>query len=348
MKDTHLYYLKGKNKMNFQKYYIIADTREQFENESNSTLRPYNDHPSAESICYLADCLHENGFNVEIFGGVEKLIEACYQKRQFQKTLFLNFSDGLVQKNRKAQSAILLEYLNVPYTGSDALSMLMAGNKIYAKKMVSPFITVPNDMLVFQNDTIALPPKFPIVIKPNREGSSLGISQENICTNSIELRERLPILLSKYQEIIIEEYIPGYEITCFIIGNKDNYYLVEPIICEYNGVRYFDDFVFGLEEKANHLRKESLARNILDTAQIEQICQAAKFAFEALNMRDFARVDFRLQKDGQLFFIEINGNPVISKTSEIGIISSELNIPYGKIVSNIIRVALKRMATNHA
>lgn len=212
--------------MNFKKYFIIADTREQFKNESSSAICPYNDHPSANSINYLVNQLQENGYNVEIFGGVEKLIEACYQKRQFQQTLFLNFSDGLIQKNRKAQSAILLEYLNVPYTGSDALSMLMAGNKVYAKKMVSPFIAVPNDILVFQNDTITLPSKFPVVIKPNREGSSLGISQENICANLTELNNRLPNLLSKYHEIIIEEYIPGYEITCFIIGNKGNYYLV--------------------------------------------------------------------------------------------------------------------------
>lgn len=128
----------------------------------------------------------------------------------------------------------------------------------------------------------------------------------------------------------------------------NRHYLTEPIICEYNGVQYFDSFVFGLEEKANHLRKEFLACNVLDKAQIKKICQSAKLAFEALSMRDFARVDFRLQKNGKLFFIEINGNPVISKTSEIGVISSELNIPYGEIISNIIRAALKRMDINHA
>lgn len=333
--------------MNFKKYYIVADTREQFDNESHSAVHPYNDHPSAESINYLAKELQKNGYNVEIFGGVEKLIEACNQQTQFQQTLFLNFSDGLIQKNRKAQSAILLEYLGVPFTGSDALSMLMAGNKAYAKKIVSSCLNIPHDMLVFQNDAIPLPPKFPVVIKPNREGSSLGISQKNICANSTELHDQLPTLLSKYHEAIVEEYIPGYEITCFIIGNSNNFYLIEPIICEYNGVQYFDNFVFGLEEKANHLRKEVLARNILDKVQIEKICQAAKFAFEALNMRDFARVDFRLQKNGQLFFIEINGNPVISKTSEIGIISRELNIPYGEIVSNIICAASKRLDLNH-
>ena len=60
-------------------------------------------------------------------------------------------------------------------------------------------------------------------------------------------------------------------------------------------------------------------------------------------MHDFARVDFRLQENGHLFFIEINGNAVISETSEIGIISRELGIPFGEIVGNIINAATERL-----
>ena len=64
-------------------------------------------------------------------------------------------------------------------------------------------------------------------------------------------------------------------------------------------------------------------------------------------MHDFARVDFRLQKDGRLFFIEINGNAVISETSEVGIISRELGIPFGKIIGNIIDAATIRLNSSH-
>lgn len=333
--------------MKFNKYYIIADTREQFKNESSVSSRPYNDHCSNESINFIMDQLRKMGYDVEVFGGVEKLIEACYQKKSFSETLFLNFSDGLNQHSRKAQSAILLELLGVPYTGSDSLAMLMAGNKAYAKKMVSSLINVPHDILVFKNEFIFQPLNFPVVLKPNREGSSLGITQKNICANIQEINEQLPNLLSRFQEVLIEEYIPGYEITCFIIGNRGDYYLTEPILCEYNGIQYFDNFVFGLEEKSNRQRKEYLACNILNNLQVENIRHAAQTAFEALNMHDFARVDFRLQKDGQLFFIEINGNAVISKTSEIGVISHELNIPFGEIVANIINTATMRLGSNH-
>lgn len=329
--------------MKFKKYYIIADTREQFKNESQKSSHIYNDHPSKDSIIYMMEQLTKIRYPVEFFGGVKQLIEAYHQKKTYPETLFLNFSDGLTQNSRKAQTALLLELLDVPHSGSDSLALLMAGNKAYAKKLVAKEVNTPHGMLIFKNEKIPSDLKFPIILKPNREGSSLGIFQENICHDFSELRNRLPVLLSQFQEILIEEYIPGYEITCFIIGNKGRYYLTEPLLCEYDGIQYFDNFVFGLEEKAKRHRKEYLARNILSHTQIENISHTARLIFETLNMHDFARVDFRLQKNGKLFFIEINGNAVISKTSEIGVISQELNIPFGEIVANIITAATNRL-----
>ena len=120
----------------------------------------------------------------------------------------------------------------------------------------------------------------------------------------------------------------------------------EAIVCEYNGVTYFDNFVFGIKEKSEHTRKEHLAHYILSQKQIEMICSTAQLAFELLDMHDFARVDFRLNKDDQLTFIEINGNPVISQTSEIGLISRERNIPFGELVSKIIEAAEIRLLSH--
>lgn len=117
-------------------------------------------------------------------------------------------------------------------------------------------------------------------------------------------------------------------------------------MCEYDGQRYFEHFVFGLEEKANRTRKEYLAREILSAKQVEAIRYAARTAFELLNMNDFARADFRLQQDGRLAFIEINGNAVISETSEVGVISRALERPFGEIVGDIIRAATERLHIN--
>lgn len=332
--------------MSFQKYFVVANTREEFKNESEYSSRPYSDHPSRESIDFVISELAEVGYNAEYFGGIEKLIEACNQKEEFPGTMFLNFSDGLSQISRKAQSAILLELLGVPYAGSDPLAQLIAGNKAYTKRIVSEKLEVPQGFTVFKRTQISPHISYPIILKPNREGSSIGITQKSICTNEAEVQQRLPAMLKQFNEVLLEEYIPGYEVTCFIIGNKYHYYLTEPIICEYNGIQYFEDFVFGLEEKASRKRKEFLAQNILTLQQVEIIRKSAQIAFEMLNLHDFARADFRLQKDGRLVFIEINGNPVISNSSELGIISRELDIPFGGLVEKIIMAATDRLAIN--
>lgn len=332
--------------MKFEKYYIVANTRNQFENASKVSSRPYNDHPSLESIKYLVAELSKSGFNAMHFGGVNELINAYHQKLEFPKTLFLCLSDGLTQPSRKAQASILLELIGAAYAGSDPLAHLMAGNKTYAKKIVKEKLCVPKSFLLFHQADISDIPQnidFPVVIKPNREGSSIGITQQNICTNIDELRQQLSLLLEQFDDIIVEEYISGYEITCFIIGNRGNYYLTEPILCEYNGVRFFENFVFGLEEKASGVRKEYLAQSVLTVQTVDYIRRAAQVAFELLNMRDFARVDFRLGKDGTLYFIEINSNPVISETSELGVISQAQNIPFGSLAGKIIHTAAERL-----
>lgn len=333
--------------MNINNYYIVANTRSQFENESRQSTRPYSDHPSQESVDYVIYELRKAGFNTEFFGGVANLVDAYQKKKSFPDALFLNFSDGLNQISRKAQSAMLLELLGVPYAGSDPLARLMAGNKAYAKRIVSEKLDIPTSVTVFRCTPIPTSVRFPVIIKPNREGSSLGITQESICTTMEELEQRLPCLLEHFNEVLIEEYISGYEITCFVIGNKGKYYLIEPVMCEYDEINYFDNFVFGLEEKANRKRKEYLARDILSLQQIEHIRQATQSAFEMLNMHDFARADFRMQKDGRLSFIEINGNAVISETSELGVISQALGIPFGEIVGYIIHAAKDRLNISH-
>lgn len=332
--------------MNIKEFYIVANTRNEFKNESVLSMRPYNDHPSYESIEFVTNQLIEVGFNTKFFGGIEKLIEAYHQKKTFPNSLFLNFSDGMNQASRKAQSAILLELLGVPYAGSDPLARLIAGNKRYAKKIVAGKLQTPKGFIIFDNNIFPLKLNFPVIVKPNREGSSIGITQQNICKNKEELQYRISELLYSFDEILIEEYIQGYEITCFVIGNKQHYYLNEPIICEYDGSYYFENFIFGIEEKASRKRKEYLAKEFLPSYQIQYIQQASQIAFEMLGMHDFARIDFRLNKNGILYFIEVNGNAVISETSEIGIISKSLEVPFGTIVGNIINSAMERLHLN--
>lgn len=263
--------------------------------------------------------------------------------------MFLNFSDGLSHWSRKAQSAILLEMLRVPYVGTDPLGLLTAGNKHYTKNCLHNIncVNIANSVLCYSmqdmnNNNL----NAPVILKPNREGSSIGISQLNFCQSHEQIHVMLAKLLITFTEVLIEEYIAGYEVTQFLIGNPTHFPVNEVIVSSYNGKYYFENFVFGLEEKSNHKRRQESADAILNNGTIRKIKQAGEKIFQSINMRDFARIDYRVQLDGTIFFLEINGNPVMSDTSEVGLICRKHGCKIGDIIGLLIQTAEARLSSH--
>lgn len=334
--------------MKNKQIYIVSNLREEFENQSPLPGKSYNDHPSAKSIQFAIEEISSLGFATEYFGGVQELISAYEQKRVFPDgTLFLNFSDGLEQPSRKAQSAVLLELLNVPFAGSDACSRLIAGNKQFAKEILNSSIRVaiPKGFLIHRIEDLSLTKalSYPLIIKPNREGSSVGITQHNFITTPDDLDALTSQLLGRFDELLVEEYVAGYEVTNFVIGNPKRFLFNDIILNGYNNQFYFEDFVFGIEEKSGGKRNQTIPDELLAPEQINKIKKTSEAIFAALGMRDFTRIDYRLTVNGELYFIELNGNPVISQTSEMGTLCQQRGIPFRNIYGYIISAAAHRV-----
>lgn len=333
--------------MSDQTIYIVSNLREEFENLSPLQGKSYNDHPSRRSIQFAVEQIRSLGFTAEYFGGVQELIDAYEQKRTFPKdTLFLNFSDGMEQPSRKAQSAVLLELLNVHFAGSDACSRLIAGNKQFAKEILrSIHVSSPRGVLVHRLKDLEKTQAFsyPLVVKPNREGSSIGITQRNFITGPNALRDLTECLLEKFEELLVEEYVAGYEVTNFVIGNPGRFFLNDIILNGYHGQFYFEDFVFGIEEKSSGKRNQTVPDRLLPKEQIDAVKKTSEAIFTTLGMRDFTRIDYRLTRDGQLYFIELNGNPVISQTSEMGTLCRLRGFPFRDVYAQIISAATHRI-----
>lgn len=331
-----------KNQIN--SIYVIGDYREKFINATNSK-KIYNDHPSRKSIQYILQGIRDLDYKAKYYGGVDKLIQAYENGTKFSNDiLFFNVSDGLIQNNRKAQSAILLELLGVKYIGSDAMACLAAANKHFAKLILKDiFIKSPNGILVTNITNInSITLTYPLVVKPNRDGSSVGISNKNFIQTPEELYKIIEQLLPIYNELIVEEYISGYEITNFIIGNSNNYQLNEAIAIGINDNYIFRKKIIGAYEKANGLRQQTLAQNILPCSVVETLKQKSEKIFDLLGIKDFARIDYRISENQEIFFLEINTNPVISPTSEVGLICEAKNLKPKQILSMLINVALQR------
>lgn len=301
-----------------EKIIIVADCREDF--PSTVKTKHYNDHYSRKSIQDIQTAIQKLGYACEWIGGIKSLIKCLDKEYNSNSTLYLNFSDGLMQKNRRMQAPLLLELMGVAYSGSDPFSVGVVNDKYFTNKFLKEHdVKVPNSYL-FHNLQFGKELNFPVIVKPNNEGSSLGIFQNSICWDIEEIESQANALIHEDYIPLVEQYVPGYEVTNFIIGNSNKIVLNEVILSKYDNNIFFENFVFGQNEKSSMQRKQTLLTNENPFFSLDLIKERSALVFRLLGLRDIARLDYRIMKDGTPVLIEVNSLPVFSITSEIGTI----------------------------
>lgn len=334
-----------------KKIEIICDFREDFDNLNAGNI-VFNDHPTRKSIEEICEILNTSGYSCEIFGGVNQLISAYNQKLDLSQSLFINMSDGLIQPYSRIQVPILCEMLGVNYSGSPTFAVALMNNKHYSKLAVKEInVNAPQGILFnhlikgqYIQHNIDLP-NFPLIVKPNAEGSSIGISEASVCNNISQLKTALSNL-ENYNEVLIEEYIPGYEITNLIIGNPNDYRFNEVILTSVNDKILLTQEVLGFREKSQKLRSQFAADKFISTDLCSKIKQTSCRIFEHFGAQDIARIDYRVTTNGEIYFLEINSVPRVSSTSECSIICQKHNISFQNILLEYIDTINNRIS-NH-
>lgn len=330
--------------------YLVADKREDFQHFGNANdVRHFNDHPSEKAIMNFYNAIDRNLYNPILIGGVKELINIVQRdENKYRDTLVINLSDGLSQTSRRAQAPLLFEMLNMKASGSATFTIMLLNNKFYTKMALKNFgILTPEAILVTIKTIDSMDLNnigFPCIVKPNNEGSSIGIiNGENVCNCMDELYYQSNKLLSSFDEIIIEKYVPGFEITHLIIGNKGDIRISDIILYRMKDKEYFTSEVMGVDEKKNKKRQYVLAEAMFDSELISKIKQTSIKIIESLNIQDMTRIDYRINKEDGIFFIEANSNPSFSLTSEVGFLCEAKDISFGYIVNQYIDAFITRV-----
>lgn len=327
-------------------YLLLCDYRENLKDYSTDEII-YSDHPTSQNIAEILDAITSQGYNCKYFGGIPELIHAVDKKERFDNNIFLNFTDGMDQNYSRAQAPLLLEILGASYSGSDVFSSVLMNNKHFCKQalrsldILMPKSCIVNRQLVVKEKYIK-DWQYPLFVKPNCEGSSLGISSENVCHTPQEVLRFTYKLLEEFDEIIIEEYVSGLDITNYLIGNPSSYYINDIV-----GAELFDSSpyaVYGLKEKHNKERILYYNNEFLTKKLIEAIrAQSEKIAI-LLGARDICRIDYRINlSSGKFYFIEINSAPRFSSTSEIGFIAQKKGMHFKDITKLFIETVNRRL-----
>ena len=301
----------------------------------------------ADTIQAIKSALETSGSAVELYEATEELPVRLLHQRP---DIVFNIAEGIRGRGREAQVPAILSFLNIPFTGSDETTMCIAMDKALTKRLVASYgITTPKYRLVKYSDGLAAAASlsdtelaYPIIVKPNIEGSSKGISNLSIVENSAQLKQVLAEKMSVYkQDMLLEEYISGREFTVGILGKP-------------GALRVFPPMEIIFKDKAHSIYSYYVKRNFrqfvrydcppaISAELTKEIESAAETIYLALECRDLARMDFRLSHDGQLHFIETNPLPGLAPGySDFPMITEFCGMDYSALILNILDSAMSR------
>ncbi|MDR2957418.1 MAG: ATP-grasp domain-containing protein [Coriobacteriales bacterium] len=299
------------------------------------------DEPATIQAIYQA--LTKSGCNVEVFEANAELPVQLLQKRP---DIVFNIAEGRNGRGREAQVPALLNWLGIPFTGSDETTMCLTMDKALTKRLLAGYgIRTPGFQVVKSTETTPLIDRlnFPVIVKPNAEGSSIGITGGSIAWSVDQLRV---ILVTSFQrnprDLLIEEYILGREFTVGLLGNPTTDLRVfTPMEIIFKDP---EQLIYSLAVKQDfHRYVDYACPPDLDAGLLGELTTTAEQIYTILECRDFARIDFRLADDGLLYFIEINPLPGLAPDySDYPMLAAYNGIDYETLIQSVLASAMSR------
>jgi D-alanine-D-alanine ligase len=286
------------------------------------------------------------------------LIEAdefAYEKlRNERPDIVFNITEGLFGVSREAQMPAMLEMLQIPYTGSDPLTLAICLDKSRAKEILSYYnIPTPRFRVISTiSQLIGCTIPLPCMVKPLHEGSSKGIFDASLVLTKQELEKQVSAILSQYNEpALVEEYLPGREFTVAMLGNGNNVKVLPIVEIKFDSLPSGVNPIYSYEAKWIWDKSDAPLDIFECPAQIEsslrkEIEFICREAYSVLRCRDWARIDVRLDAYGQPQIIELNPLPGILPNPEDNSCfpkaARAAGLTYNELIQTVIDIAAKR------
>ncbi len=321
---------------------ITYNLKKEFSQRENQPIDLLEEFDSEETIDAIREVLETEGHEVIKLGGDTGLIDRL---RQTSVDIVFNIAEGLEGRNREAHIPALLEFLNIPYTGSDPLTLSVTLDKAMAKRiMTSHDIPTPRFKKVERmEDLDGLDLRYPLFVKPCYEGSSKGVRLDSKILSPQSLEEKTRSLLGIYgSPLLVEEFVKGPEFTVGVLGN-DHPSVLGVMQIEIKG-RPLEESIYSLEIKREWQEKVRYhCPPLIDQPLMKKIEEVALRSYRALDCRDVSRVDIRVGEDHAPYFLEINPLPGLSPVyGDLVIMARSMGWDYARLVKTIFHHALER------
>jgi D-alanine-D-alanine ligase len=303
---------------------------------------PTKEHYNIETVEKVAQALEKGGHSVKIIEGGINFIEGM---KEFMPRvvsgerpgIVFNMAYGIQGQNRYTHVPAMLEMLGIPYVGSGPEAHAVVQDKVMTKIVLQKnniptpgfwAFTTPDDKF---DDLI-----FPVIVKPKMESTSMGME---VVDNWNDLRRAVATQIEKFsQEILVEQFIPGREFAVGLLGNGSHTEVLPIVEIDLEGDPNKIQTITN--KKQNPLDKICPAKLTEDQEkEIKKICLDS---FRKLGLNDFARVDFRMDKDGKVYVLELNSMASLGVTGSYVYACKTAGYDYDAMINKIFEVAAMR------
>ncbi|HEX9606192.1 MAG TPA: hypothetical protein VF962_03100 [Gemmatimonadaceae bacterium] len=284
--------------------------------------------------------------------------------RQARPDIVFNIAEGFHGVNREGHVPAICEFYGIPYSGSDPFTLTLCLDKARTKETLAFHgIPTPKFLLVEKlADLYRVAEKLtlPLFVKPVHEGSSKGITDSNLCRDRDQLFRQTEFLLENYrQPVLVEEFLPGKEFTCAVLGNGDEAMVLPLVAMNFESLPKGALPIYSFDAKFVWDRPENPLDIFQCPARITRELQASiervtLDAFRVLGCRDWARIDVRLDADGRPNVLEVNPLPGIlpdpADNSCLPKAARAAGIGYEELIQNCLKYAAARQGVdlNHS
>ncbi len=319
--------------------------------EKDDTKPPdyFSEFDSEETINAVINALQKKGHDVCAVNAGEINLISYFKKNRAD--IVFNIAEGKSGRFRESEIPAILDYLNIPYTGSNTFSLALALNKSITKKILkADNIPTPNFQVFTRGDEkLNGSLRFPLIVKPNCEGSAKGIGVSNVVKTKEALFKKIKEIKDTYkQEVLVEEFIDGKELTVGILENGRARVL--PILeIDFSDCKKSGEYFYSWRMKEFQGNAElGLVPNFYCPARIDRetekrVQEIALRAHQSLGCYDISRTDIRLDKDNVPYVLEINPLPGINpKESNFPIMAYAAGMKYEDLIDAILTSASER------
>ena len=309
--------------------------------------------PVIDQLCEAVRALGHEPESMVVDRTIDALVGAL---RRAAPDLVLNIAESFRGKSAlESNVAALLNLIDYRYTGSSPAGLFLAGDKTLTKKVLGfhgirtpEFATLYRGAVDWAGDLT-----FPVIVKPPQEDASLGITSASVVHEIKDLFARIDELQSEYQQpVLVEQFIRGREFYVGVLGNANPEALPvieldfsefpadRPRIASWNA-KWGED---GEGSGAEFAGTRSVFPRDLPAELIERMQRVAVESFNALRLRDYARIDLRVSDSSDIYVIEVNPNCYLERESEFARAAKEHGLGYEALVSRILDLAMARYA----